>query len=292
MVKRLASLTDMRSEAFRGTMRDINQMARHARLNEYTTYSRLWEYPWASNQLLPLGGKGLSLLDVGTELSPMAWFLAGQAFDVTVSDRTARYWKNWRRAESILGVKVHKRIVDALCMDFPTASVDICTSFSVFEHIPDQKAALAEMARVLRPGGTLLMTFDICEPEMGMAFPKWNGCAPTLRQVDALFRESPWFEPGFSDLKWNTEDIQTFLEWHRTTAPHHNYVTCGVTVRRNGTTWTEPRTGSRLRAWRGRVRAALDRGAWAMLPSPGTRLYGLCCKATAFLTKIRQRPGE
>ena len=40
---------------------------------------------------------------------------------------------------------------------FPEASFDVVTLLDVFEHLPDPRAELAELFRVLRPGGTLLL---------------------------------------------------------------------------------------------------------------------------------------
>ncbi len=37
-------------------------------------------------------------------------------------------------------------------------AVDVVTSFTVLEHVPDEKAALAEMHRVLKPGGRLIIS--------------------------------------------------------------------------------------------------------------------------------------
>ena len=45
------------------------------------------------------------------------------------------------------------RQMDAAAMSFPDASFDLVYSYSVFEHLPDPAAVLAEMRRVLRPGG-------------------------------------------------------------------------------------------------------------------------------------------
>jgi SAM-dependent methyltransferase len=49
------------------------------------------------------------------------------------------------------------RIMDARELDFPDASFDLVFSFHALEHIPQPERALAEMARVLRPGGTFLV---------------------------------------------------------------------------------------------------------------------------------------
>lgn len=42
---------------------------------------------------------------------------------------------------------------DATALDFPDASFDLLFSYHVLEHIADRDRALAEMRRVLRPGG-------------------------------------------------------------------------------------------------------------------------------------------
>lgn len=288
MIKQLAKMSEMQNGVYIDTMNEINCLARRASLVEYTTYSRLWEYPWAWHQLKQLNQASPNTLDIGSERSPMAWFLAAHGFAVTVSDRTARYWRNWNTASQELGITVRRAILDAQRIDVPTASIDVCTSFSVFEHIPDQKTALTEMARILRPGGSLVMTLDICEPQMGMVFPEWNGDAPSMQQIDMLFQESPWFEPGFADLKWNTDDIPDFLAWHRTTAPHHTYTTCGLVIRRNSKPWLEGSRQNTIRRTRGTIRALAARSLWSLLPSPGTRPYELCCKLTGLMTKLRR----
>lgn len=44
----------------------------------------------------------------------------------------------------------------ATALPFPDASFDLVYSFKVLAHVPDIERALAEMARVCRPGGTVL----------------------------------------------------------------------------------------------------------------------------------------
>ena len=41
--------------------------------------------------------------------------------------------------------------------DLGDEALDLVTAFDVLEHIPDDRAAVAELARALRPGGTLLV---------------------------------------------------------------------------------------------------------------------------------------
>ncbi|HEY8545290.1 MAG TPA: class I SAM-dependent methyltransferase [Acidimicrobiales bacterium] len=49
---------------------------------------------------------------------------------------------------------------DALHLPFPDRSVDGTLSICAIEHFPDGKAALAEMARVTKPGGLLALSAD------------------------------------------------------------------------------------------------------------------------------------
>jgi ubiquinone/menaquinone biosynthesis C-methylase UbiE len=55
------------------------------------------------------------------------------------------------------GLEVHEGSVTAL--PFEDASFDVTCSFKVLAHVPDIGKALAEMARVTRPGGVILAEF-------------------------------------------------------------------------------------------------------------------------------------
>lgn len=56
------------------------------------------------------------------------------------------------------------RCEDLSALTFGDNSFDLIMSFDVLEHVPDYRAALSEMARVLKPGGKLLMTAPIHLP--------------------------------------------------------------------------------------------------------------------------------
>ena len=47
---------------------------------------------------------------------------------------------------------------DCAALSLPDSSVDVVMSLDVFEHVPDPRQGFREKARVLRPGGVLLMT--------------------------------------------------------------------------------------------------------------------------------------
>jgi SAM-dependent methyltransferase len=54
---------------------------------------------------------------------------------------------------------------DALRLPFPDAAFDRVIAAEVLEHIPDDAAAMCELARVLRPGGTMAVTVPRFGPE-------------------------------------------------------------------------------------------------------------------------------
>jgi SAM-dependent methyltransferase len=54
---------------------------------------------------------------------------------------------------------------DALQLPFVDAEFDRVVAAEVLEHIPDDQAAIAELARVLRPGGTMAVTVPRWLPE-------------------------------------------------------------------------------------------------------------------------------
>jgi SAM-dependent methyltransferase len=55
---------------------------------------------------------------------------------------------------------------DALRLPFATGAFDRVIASEVLEHIPSDGAAMAELARVLRPGGTMAVTVPRCGPEI------------------------------------------------------------------------------------------------------------------------------
>jgi SAM-dependent methyltransferase len=55
---------------------------------------------------------------------------------------------------------------DAFRLPFPAASFDRVIAAEVLEHLPDDRTALAELARVLRPGGRIAVTVPRFGPEI------------------------------------------------------------------------------------------------------------------------------
>ena len=210
-------------------MDKLNEFAVNHSMRTYRDWSKIWEYPWLwFHGLKDLPWGKMNVLDFGSELSPMPWFLAtlgARVRLIEVDPQWVPQWTEWRRA---LNVDLAWHIVESESLPVADAWADIVTSFSVIEHQPDKATAIAEIARVLKPNGVFAISFDICEPDMGMTFPAWNGAALTIHE----FEELVWRNPSFGNSTcpvWNREDMLPFVQWHLQSAPHHNY-TVGAAI--------------------------------------------------------------
>ena len=230
---RLATVSELKSKRFKEFMGTLNKRARKLGLRTFTNWSKVWEYPWLwFNGLNSLDWPSLKVLDLGSELSPMPWFLASHGAKVTLAEHDPQWLPKWERLVKKTGLDLDWCIVKDEILPYPAQSFDVVTSFSVIEHQRDKRLALQEVARVLKPGGTFAVSFDICEPDMGMTFPEWNGAALTMMEFEELLWENPAFDNGGKRQDWNIGDCQEFIKWHRKSAPHHNYVVGAAVIRR------------------------------------------------------------
>lgn len=226
----LASVEAKDSPHFRAFMSMMNAFAASLGLRTFDNWTKIWEYPWIwFNALGRIDWAGKHVVDLGSEISPMPWFLATLGAKVTLIEVDPQWVALWEKLREQLHVDVTWHVIGSESIPVPSGSADVVTSFSVIEHQPDKRAAVDEVVRVLRPGGVFAVSFDICEPQMGMAFPEWNGRALTL----ADFEQTLWLHPAFGNTTkpaWNLDAIEPFLAWHRSTAPHHNYVAAAAVL--------------------------------------------------------------
>jgi len=117
----------------------------------------IWYEHWHRYALARQLSQHRSVLDVACGEGYGAAMLAGNAERVTGVDISV---DAIRHARSRYGHQANLEFIAASCdrLPFPDASFDLAISFETIEHIETQQAFIAELARVLRPDGVLLLS--------------------------------------------------------------------------------------------------------------------------------------
>jgi SAM-dependent methyltransferase len=113
--------------------------------------------PHILDALSKIDWRGKRVLEIGSGLGTDARSIIGKGGDYTginVDQASTEATAQALRAFSLPG-RVLQR--DATCLDFPDGAFDVVYSFGVLHHIPDVEKAVAEIRRVLKPGGDLFL---------------------------------------------------------------------------------------------------------------------------------------
>ena len=104
-------------------------------------------------KLLPKEIKNLECLEVGCGTGDISRAIVSLVKKLTVSDISAKLAK---RIGKELGVSWRQE--DACQLNIPNETYDIVVSSECIEHTLDPKKAILEMARVIKPGGSIIFT--------------------------------------------------------------------------------------------------------------------------------------
>jgi len=138
---------------------DSQRLAARARLNRDYTISETGWFEWVASRL-PLRANA-AVLDTGC--GP-GWFWAAtvtklpENLDLTLSDVSPGMVKEAVERCQPLFASVHGRQADAAALPFDDGSFDAVIAMHMMYHLPDPAKRIAEMYRVLKPGGFLAVT--------------------------------------------------------------------------------------------------------------------------------------
>ena len=113
-------------------------------------------------------GPGFLAAEMAAEVGP-----SGRISGIDISETMITIARE-RWAKSGLATQVDFQLGDATKLPFPDATFDAVVSTQVYEYVTDLFAALAEVNRVLRPGGRVLVVDTDWDSVV------WHGADPTL----------------------------------------------------------------------------------------------------------------
>ena len=117
---------------------------------------RFQEYaPWLPAWADFTSAKGQDVLEVGCGIGFDTARFAASGATVTAIDVTPRSLQLTNQRLAMQGLHATLIETDAHALPFPTASFDRAYSFGVLHHLKNPQRGIAEMVRVLRPGGRL-----------------------------------------------------------------------------------------------------------------------------------------
>jgi len=149
-----------------------------------------------------VGGRVLEV-GVGTGISLPDYTRTTRLFGIDISDAMLRKARE-RIAELDLRNVEGLAVMDAADLSFPDASFDVIVAQYVITTVPDPEAALDEFARVLRPGGEIVLVSRVgAEDGLRRAFERW-------------------FSPVACRLGWRSEFAwQRYARWAAATPGMH-----------------------------------------------------------------------
>lgn len=179
----LARLSDLRTEEWQALFHKLAALqdrflAREPsfRSTEYKwhrdplrTWSRAWEYPYVWHHLLgylrQLKSERPVVADIGSGVTFFPFGLAAEAAaEVLCADIDPVCAVDIPRAAESVGTgngAVAFRMVEGDALPYADGELDAAYCVSVLEHIPTFELTVRETARSLKPGGQLVLTFDL-----------------------------------------------------------------------------------------------------------------------------------
>ena len=123
-------------------------------------WSRQWKYPFVLGNL-PDDGAGRRILDAGSGYRFFAPLLARRGFEVDACDLDASIGPKYDEIAARDDLAIEFAHQDMSKLTYADDSFDFICCISVLEHSRDPAGIVREYRRCLRPGGTLLLTFDV-----------------------------------------------------------------------------------------------------------------------------------
>lgn len=113
---------------------------------------------WMKSTIPFQSAKGKQLLEIGHGMGTDLLTFAEAGAEVSGIDITAEHHHLATRNFALHGRTATLKLCDSANIDFPSSAFDIVYSNGVLHHTPDTVRCISEAYRVLKPGGTLILS--------------------------------------------------------------------------------------------------------------------------------------
>lgn len=192
----------------------------------FKMWSRRWEYPFAGSRVMEyadrIGRTDLTILDAGSGVTYLPYMLVDHlpGASVLAVDYDQSYIPMFGDINRKRGDE-RVRFQPAMLQDLPleAESLDVVMCVSVLEHTDRYDTILAEFRRVLKPGGLLVLTFDLSlDGKFNLKRPDAERLLDYVSdhyepEVDVRPLLNQWGAPGTMTTDWVNKTDPSLLPW-------------------------------------------------------------------------------
>jgi len=133
-------------------------------------WSRQWEYPYVfaaiKNHLHERNIPAPKILDAGSGFTFFPYYLSREISGAAITccdydHKLLSFFETINKTNDNNTQQVEFQYADLHALPFESSTFDVVYSISVLEHTKDYASIIREFARVTKPGGALVITFDV-----------------------------------------------------------------------------------------------------------------------------------